>query len=95
MNDYKTKVRLLLVTFSALVGVTAGISTNAQTKDSPPTTDSSELVEIIVTGSSIRGVEQPVGSNLITVGRDSIEKTDAQTTQQVLQDRKSVVRERV
>lgn len=90
MNDYKTKAKLLLVTLSALVGLTAAISTNAQTKDNPPTTDSSELVEIVVTGSSIRGVEQPVGSNLITVGRDSIEKTDAQSTQQVLQSLPSI-----
>lgn len=39
--------------------------------------------EIIVTGTGIRGVA-PVGSNLISVGREAIEATAAQTVQQIL-----------
>jgi len=39
--------------------------------------------DIIVTGTSIRGVA-PVGSNLISVGRESIDQTSAQTVQQIL-----------
>jgi iron complex outermembrane receptor protein len=39
--------------------------------------------EIVVTGTSIRGVA-PVGANLITVDRAAIEKTGAQTMQQIL-----------
>lgn len=31
-----------------------------------------EIAEVVVTGSSIRGVEAPVGSNLMAVGRDVI-----------------------
>src|SRR5690606_31118642 len=39
--------------------------------------------DIIVTGTSIPGVA-PVGSNLISVGRESIDQTSAQTVQQIL-----------
>jgi iron complex outermembrane receptor protein len=46
--------------------------------------------EIVVTGSSLRGVA-PVGSNLVTVGRGDIENTGAQTVQQILKTVPSVV----
>src|SRR6185503_15848193 len=46
--------------------------------------------EIVVTGSSLRGVA-PVGSNLVTVGRSDIENTSAQTVQQILKTVPSVV----
>lgn len=46
--------------------------------------------EIIVTGSSIKGVA-PVGSNLVTVTRTDLESTGAQTVQQVLKTVPSVV----
>ncbi|HUQ52916.1 MAG TPA: TonB-dependent receptor [Gammaproteobacteria bacterium] len=46
--------------------------------------------EIVVTGSSLRGVA-PVGSNLVTVGRGEIENTGAQTVQQILKTVPSVV----
>ena len=49
-----------------------------------------EVEEVIVTGSSIRGAA-PVGSNLIAVGQADIEKTGAQTIQQVLRSVPSVV----
>ena len=42
-----------------------------------------ELDEVVVTGTSIRGVA-PIGSNLIAMDRESIEKTSAQTVQQIL-----------
>ena len=41
--------------------------------------------EVVVTGTSIRGVA-PVGSNLISVGREAIEDTGAQTLQQILKN---------
>ena len=49
-----------------------------------------ETQEIIVTGTSIRGVA-PVGSNLISVGRDTIEETGVQTVQQLLKTVPAVV----
>src|SRR5581483_3194045 len=51
-------------------------SARAQTPAAAPET-------VVVTGTSIRG-QQPVGSNLITVDRASIESTGAQTVQQLL-----------
>jgi len=50
----------------------------------------SELTEVVVTGSSIRGAP-PVGSNLVSVGQADIQKTGAQTVQQVLRSVPSVV----
>jgi iron complex outermembrane receptor protein len=44
---------------------------------------SDNLDEIVVTGTSIRGVA-PVGSNLVTVDRQQIDQTSAQTVQQIL-----------
>ncbi len=38
--------------------------------------------EVVVTGTSLRGVA-PVGSNLVSVGREEIEATGAQTLQQI------------
>ncbi len=49
-----------------------------------------DLEEIVVTGSTLRGVA-PVGSNLVTVGRDEIEDTGVQTVQQLLKTVPSVV----
>lgn len=48
-----------------------------------------ELQEIIVTGTSIRGVA-PVGANVITIDREAIEATGAQTMQQILSSVPSV-----
>lgn len=52
--------------------------------------DVPEEAEIVVTGSSLKGVA-PVGSNLISVGRDAIEKTNAQSVQQILRTVPAVV----
>jgi len=41
------------------------------------------LEEIVVTGSSIRGAA-PVGSNLISIGREAIEETGVQSSQQLM-----------
>jgi len=45
--------------------------------------DAGVVEELVVTGSSIRGVA-PVGSNLVSVGRAEIEATGAQSIQQIL-----------
>jgi len=45
---------------------------------------------IVITGTSIRGVA-PVGSNLISVGREAIDNTAVQTVQQVLKTVPAVV----
>jgi iron complex outermembrane recepter protein len=42
-----------------------------------------DVEEIVVTGTSIRGVA-PVGGNLVSVGRDAIEQTGAVNAQQIL-----------
>ena len=48
-----------------------------------PAQDAEQVEELVVTGSSIRGVA-PVGSNLVSVGREQIENTGAQSVQQIL-----------
>ncbi len=53
-----------------------------QSSDRPPS-DNSAGPDIVITGTSIRGVA-PTGSSLISVTRDAIEKTSAQTTDQLL-----------
>jgi iron complex outermembrane receptor protein len=52
--------------------------------------DETSLEEVVVTGSSIKGVA-PVGSNLVTVGREQIEETGVQTVQQLLKTVPAVV----
>ena len=49
-----------------------------------------EIEEVVVTGSSIRGAA-PVGSNLVQIGQAEIQKTSAQTIQQVLRSVPAVV----
>jgi iron complex outermembrane receptor protein len=45
--------------------------------------DAAQTPDIVVTGTSLRGVA-PVGANLVSIGRDAIENTGAQTLQQIL-----------
>src|SRR5687768_9241252 len=52
--------------------------------------EATEITEVIVTGSSIRGAP-PVGSNLVQVGQEDIQKTGAQTVQQILRSVPAVV----
>src|ERR1041384_7679314 len=70
-----------------ICGSTIGLialATGARAADEPPAPAADDkLQEVVVTGTSIRGAA-PVGSNLITVGRDEIEASGAQTLQQVL-----------
>ncbi|MFM1887291.1 MAG: hypothetical protein RL026_2448 [Pseudomonadota bacterium] len=49
-----------------------------------------ELEEVVVTGSSIKGAA-PVGSAIVTVGRENLEEIGAQTVQQVLKTVPAVV----
>lgn len=72
-----------------LVGLAAPAMVTAQeTAAGPPAAASAnqpeeKLEEVVVTGSSIRGAP-PVGSNVITVGREAIEATSVQSAQQLL-----------
>lgn len=50
--------------------------------DAPAASDD-ELAEVVITGTAIRGAA-PVGANLITVGRQEIEESGAQTVQELL-----------
>lgn len=67
----------------------AGLSTAAQAQDKPKADDTAIVEEVVVTGTSIRGAA-PVGSALVAVGRQDIEKTSATTVQQILKTVPSV-----
>lgn len=71
------------VFWGTALGVLGAVASGARAADPPAAED--QLQEVIVTGTSIRGAA-PVGSNLITVGRDAIEASGAQTLQQVLRN---------
>ena len=66
--------------FAAALVVAAAAAQSAET---PADASDQELTEVVITGSSIRGAA-PVGANLITVGRDEIESSGAQTVQQLM-----------
>jgi iron complex outermembrane receptor protein len=66
------------IVLGSSLGIACGLGTAAQAAD-----EAEPLQEVVVTGTSIRGAA-PVGSNLITVGREEIESSGAQTLQQVL-----------
>jgi iron complex outermembrane receptor protein len=68
---------------SAALALAAAVSTARAADASATPAAEEELTEVVITGSSIRGAN-PVGSNLITVGREEIEASGAQTLQQVL-----------
>jgi iron complex outermembrane receptor protein len=72
----------LLIGSAAVAITTAAAYAQATTAGAP--LDNTEKVEtVVVTGTSIRGAV-PVGQNLITVDRSTIEATGAQTVQQLL-----------
>ncbi|NBC36180.1 TonB-dependent receptor [Novosphingobium sp. FSY-8] len=79
------KMRFVVHTSLAAMSVGWAAGAHAQTAPAEPAT-----AEIIVTGSSIKGVA-PVGSNLTTVTRADLETTAAQTVQQVLKSVPAVV----
>ena len=56
----------------------------------PAATAPTQVEEVVVTGSSIRGAP-PVGAAVLTVGQEEIQKTGAQTIQQVLKAVPAVV----
>lgn len=70
----------------AMLAAIAAASPSLAFAQAAPAQAEEEIIEegeIVVTGTSFRGVA-PVGSNLVSVGRDAIEQTGAQTLQQVL-----------
>src|ERR1700690_3515303 len=78
--------KLCSLAIAALLGLNFCLAADAQSAGTAAAAPApSELDEVVVTGTSIRGVA-PVGSNLITLGRDQIDQTGAQTIQQVLRD---------
>jgi len=87
MDINRIKSKLLLSTAVAVIAVTvpaaAQAQTAAQNSGQAGNPSAQQVEEVVVTGSSIRGVS-PIGSNLITVNRDSIDKTSIQTVQQLL-----------
>jgi iron complex outermembrane recepter protein len=89
MYQNQIKTKLLLSTASMVVGWAApAVVTAQETAEGPAAAASStqpeeKLEEVIVTGTSIRGAP-PVGSNVITVGREAIEATSVQSAQQLL-----------
>jgi len=73
--------------FGTLLGILTGMCATVRAQEAPPekpAASDSQLQEVIVTGTSIRGATAPVGSNLITVGREEIEASGAQTLPQIL-----------
>jgi iron complex outermembrane receptor protein len=64
--------------------ILAAASASAMAAQAAPAGDDA-LEEITITGTSIRGAA-PVGNNLITVSREAIGETGAQTVQQILQN---------
>ena len=79
--------RLRLVAQTSAIAITLGWAAAAAAQQAAPApasaADAPVAKDIIVTGSSIRGVA-PVGSNLSSVGHQQIENTAAQSIQQVL-----------
>ncbi len=85
--------RRLALTASALPFLIAAFATPvfAQTAAKPAAEDEAPAdKEIIVTGSSLKGVA-PVGSNLVSISRGDIENLGANTVQQVLKSVPAVV----
>lgn len=73
-----------------LAGTAQGQGAETAAK-APENTGAADIAaDIIVTGSSLKGVA-PVGSNLTTVGRAELESSGAQTVQQVLKSVPAVV----
>jgi iron complex outermembrane receptor protein len=69
--------------------IAAGLAAPAMAQEKPKA-DETVIEEVVVTGTSIRG-SAPVGSALVAVGRQEIEKTSATTVQQILKTVPSIV----
>ena len=87
MNQIRT-TRLLSGAALAILAAAAAPAAFAQ--GAAPASSDTKVQEIVVTGTSIRGVA-PVGSSVIAVGQDAIQKTAAQSVQQILQSVPAVV----
>ncbi len=74
----------------AAAGVSSAALAQTATVASADEADAPAEAEIVVTGSSLKGVA-PVGSNLTTVGREQLEDLGVQTVQQVLKTVPSIV----
>ena len=72
------------MTVVAAVAAPAFAQPTTETAASAPAASTS-VQEIVVTGTSIRGVA-PVGAAVVSVGQEQIEKTASQTPQQILQN---------
>jgi iron complex outermembrane receptor protein len=81
-------MKLRFVAQTSILAVALGCAGAANAQQA--SAEAKQDAEIIVTGSSIKGVA-PVGSNLVTVTRADLESTGAQTVQQVLKTVPSVV----
>lgn len=85
----RSKIRFAVQT--SCVALSLGVASSAWAQAAAEDGDASaDAKEIVVTGSSLKGVA-PVGSNLTTVSRADLEDTGAQTVQQVLKSVPSVV----
>ncbi len=78
--------KLNYIVHASIAALSLGFATSALAQDEA----SDNEFEIIVTGSSLKGVA-PVGSSVVTVSRDDLEKSGAQTVQQILQSVPAVV----
>lgn len=70
-----TPQRRALVAGVSALSLMAALAPSARAQ-SPASASAADVEEVVVTGSSIRGVA-PIGSNLVSVGRDVAEKTAA------------------
>lgn len=76
---YFRRLSVRLLQGSALAGLVAISSTGALAQDA-----SGGVETVTVTGTAIRGATAPIGSNIITMDRDAIEATNADSVQQLL-----------
>ncbi|MEO8114204.1 MAG: TonB-dependent receptor, partial [Phenylobacterium sp.] len=82
--------RALGLMCGASVALMAAFTATSAGAQAATAAGSTEVGEVVVTGTSIRGAA-PVGSSVVAVGQDDIQKTGAQTVQQVLRSVPSVV----
>jgi iron complex outermembrane receptor protein len=75
---------------SALAVVALLSATSASAAQAAAAAEETAVEEVVVTGTSIRGVA-PVGANVMAVGQQDIQNTGAQTVQQVLRSVPAVV----
>ena len=84
--DLKNGRRLLLASASALaIGLPAGAAAQENAVPAAEAAEAAEEEVIIVTGSRLRGAT-PVGSTVISLGRDTIENSAAVTTDRLIKE---------